>query len=262
MPKHRDRHAHGPASSHAPHQGHPSGAHLSSGHARRPYVAAAGVAVLAVIAVVSVLTLVSNEATPGTPGGTARPVASASPARPAGTASSAVGQAIADCRARWGAQGLVLQEAAPALQQWRVHIGAMNQLVAGTISLGQAQAFWTRTRHGAVRRTDRFEQAVQQYRASRPPACVMPAHSAVVSRMRALRSCVAAVAARQAAVVSAKTTIATWRRHIGDMERLRSGAMSPTMAQQMWLRNWHLGAAQLRDYHRAVGRAQDVRCPG
>src|SRR5262245_60313507 len=37
---------------------------------------------------------------------------------------------------------LTIQQARPAMAQWELHIGAMNKLVVGAISLQQASEFW------------------------------------------------------------------------------------------------------------------------
>jgi hypothetical protein len=41
-----------------------------------------------------------------------------------------------------------LHHAAGSVAQWEVHVGAMNKLVTGVISLRQATAFWNQTRVG------------------------------------------------------------------------------------------------------------------
>src|SRR4051794_36003652 len=52
-----------------------------------------------------------------------------------------------------------LQLAGPALDQRDVHVGAMNKLVAGKITLQQATAFWNQTRVGAYHRIGQFKDA-------------------------------------------------------------------------------------------------------
>lgn len=59
----------------------------------------------------------------------------------------------------WRAQGEVLERAGRSLEQWRDHIGAMNQLVAGDITLAQTSQFWNSTRRGAASRIAAFEVA-------------------------------------------------------------------------------------------------------
>jgi len=55
--------------------------------------------------------------------------------------------------------------------------------------------------------------------------------------------------------------MATWSHHLQNMERLRSGMLSPTMAQQMWLHTWRKGVQELQSYHRHLDKAKHLRCP-
>ena len=50
------------------------------------------------------------------------------------------------CQSVYDAQSAPLQAAGGSLTQWEVHIGAMNKLVVGAITLKQASQFWNQTR--------------------------------------------------------------------------------------------------------------------
>lgn len=140
-----------------------------------------------------------------------------------------------------------LQAANAAMDQWEVHIGAMNKLVVGAISLQQANAFWNQTRVGAHRHLDRFHAADRAV-----PAVSCPAPDRVRPHASpALRSCVRRVAADQRALAAARTTLATWGMHVKDMDMLRMGHMTPAQATQMWLASWHSGTRQLHAYRDA-----------
>jgi hypothetical protein len=59
------------------------------------------------------------------------------------------------------------------MKQWRVHIQAMNELVAGNIWLAQVTTFWNRTRMGAMQRIMRFDQDVSRYGRTAPPCSMI-----------------------------------------------------------------------------------------
>ena len=139
-----------------------------------------------------------------------------------------------------------LQAASAAMDQWEVHIGAMNKLVVGAISLQQANDFWNQTRVGAQRHLDRFRKANRAV-----PRMSCPAPARVRHADPALRSCVRRVAADQRELAAARTTLATWAMHVKDMEMLRMGHMTPAAATQMWLASWHSGTRQLHAYRDA-----------
>jgi hypothetical protein len=153
-----------------------------------------------------------------------------------------------------------LHAAAPALGQWEVHVGAMNKLVAGAITLRQANAFWNNTRVEARRNLTAFRAAYR--RALHPGAeCRRPmAPMPGMSQAPRLRSCARRVQADRQVLRAADTAITTWGHHVVDMNMLRMGTMTPATANQMWLASWQEGVRQIRAYHqvargaRAVGR--------
>lgn len=153
-----------------------------------------------------------------------------------------------------------LTEAAPAMDQWEVHIGAMNKLVTGAITLPQANAFWNQTRVGAHHRIAAFDQAMA---AQRRHGVDCPAPRMLPSRASAaVASCARRVAADARALRIARTAVATWGRHVHHMEMLRDGTMSPATATQLWLASWQRGADQLHDYRIATRAARRAgSCP-
>jgi len=146
-----------------------------------------------------------------------------------------------------------LEAARPAMDQWQVHIGAMNQLVVGAITLQDANAFWNQTRVGAQHRIAAFRSAMKEMRRSGVdcPAPDMLPRTASSS----LRSCVNQVDADMRVLAAARTAIATWHMHVADMERLRAGKLSGAKASQMWLAMWHEGQQQVTDYRKAAHEA-------
>ena len=157
---------------------------------------------------------------------------------------------MARCTTAATALSVPLRAAGPAMDQWAVHIGAMNKLVVGAITLQQANAFWNRTRVGAVQRISQFRHAMQTVREDG----VDCPSSGMLSRKASagLRSCVRQVEADLATVQVARTAINTWSMHVRDMERLRNGTLSPATASRMWLSMWQRGAQQLQNYRLAA----------
>lgn len=168
---------------------------------------------------------------------------------------SAGARQLQACRTVSKTQSDALAAADRSLAQWRVHVGAMNQLVSGQITLAQAQAFWNRTRVGAAARVAKFEKADGAY-ADVARRC--PSHSSSVSAPRQVRRCMAGVRARHRAIDAGSVAIATWKHHIRAMEMLRSGQLTPQMATQMWLQSWHLGVRQLDEFMKARKDAADT----
>lgn len=149
-----------------------------------------------------------------------------------------------------------LRAADPAMAQWEVHVGAMNKLVVGAITLRQANAFWNQTRVGAHRQIDRFHSGLA---ALRRHGVDCPAPGLMAQASPALRSCARQVAADLRALQAARTSVATWSMHVREMEMLRMGMISPAKASRMWLSMWQRGVRQLEHYHVAERAAQRAR---
>jgi hypothetical protein len=152
-----------------------------------------------------------------------------------------------------------LRRAASSVDQWEVHVGAMNKLVVGALTLQQATNFWNQTRIGARHRIAAFDHAwtrVSRGGVDCPPPDLLPAHAPAQ-----LRACARHVAADLRALHAARTAIATWSHHVHAMEMLRMGKMSPTMATQMWLAMWHRGQQEITSYRAAAHAVhQGPRC--
>jgi hypothetical protein len=154
-----------------------------------------------------------------------------------------------------------LEAAKPAMDQWEIHIGAMNKLVVGAITLQQATAFWDQTRIGAAHRIAAFRRSVAEMRHTGVD-CPSPG---LLSKAAppALRACVQTVDAQMRAVRAARTAIATWKMHVAAMERLRAGKLSPTRASAMWVAMWQRGQQQVTAYRAAARGARNAdACDG
>jgi hypothetical protein len=163
------------------------------------------------------------------------------------------------CREVWLAQGETLHTAGRSLAQWRIHIGAMNQLVAGEITLAQASRFWNTTRRGAAARIARFEVTEGAY-ADAAPRCTRTGEPDATDAS-ALTGCLRSVRARDRAIDAGVEAVASWKHHVHDMELLRTGQLSPAAATERWLASWRTGARQLDRFGTVRRAAADAgRC--
>lgn len=164
------------------------------------------------------------------------------------------------CRSRWAAQVHDELAADASLDQWRLHIDAMNQLVAGEITLEQATDYWQRTRLGAHRKVDRFHSQDEQL-AQSSARCEKPDDRTLTADQRRwLSACRAATHAFAESLAAARVAIATWERHITDMDALRDGDITAQQATAMWLQSWRTGARQLHTYDRRAAVALRHEC--
>jgi hypothetical protein len=164
---------------------------------------------------------------------------------------------LAGCRAVLAAQRAPLSVAPRTLDQWEVHVGAMNKLVAGAISLNQATAFWNQTRVGAARNVNAFQAAAAGYHHTSARCLTRGAGGDQIAQVR---SCTRAVAARNKVIHAAETSARTWDKHVSDMEMLRMGHLSPAKATAMWIASWRTGVHQLKEYHAAVRAMKRQHC--
>jgi hypothetical protein len=156
------------------------------------------------------------------------------------------------CSDAAGSMVPALGYAASAVEQWEVHVGAMNKLVVGALTLPQATALWNRTRVGARERIRAFDRAwarVQQRGLDCPRPGLLPAQSP-----HDVRSCARRVTTDLHVLYAAKSAIDTWSRHVHAMEMLRMGKVSAATATQMWLTMWQRGQQEVTAY-RAAARA-------
>jgi hypothetical protein len=200
-----------------------------------------------------------------------RPDATAPTSTPTGTSSTAARPSptdlLAACAGTRQAISHVLDAVGPAMTQWSTHIDAMNQLVAGKITLAQANEFWAQTRMGAHHRFDTYTARDRRLRQSGaleecpPPSAGSSAGSASGSSA-GLTACEQAVQASARTLAAARTTLTRWGEHIRDMDRLRAGTLDPAMAQQMWLSMWRKGEAEVRAYRERDRLSSALHCPG
>jgi hypothetical protein len=136
----------------------------------------------------------------------------------------------------------------------------MNQLVAGKITLAQANAFWERTRIQAAEKVHRFHSADDGYTAG-SYSCRKPDGSQV-DNPDVLRpmACKRAITQRDEALEAARVAIGTWHHHVMDMNMVRAGTLSPTRAVQLWNKNWRQGAAELDDYRTQLRQTGHLSC--
>lgn len=168
-------------------------------------------------------------------------------------------QALDSCQDLYARQLHTALAADASLDQWRLHIQAMNQLVAGAITFDQATAYWERTRIGARHNVLRFEQANAELQNGRL-SCSASAGQTSSATQRQLADCQAATSGVTQTMAAAGTTIATWMHHIRDMNLLRAGKITPDDATSMWIQSWHSGARELHRYDALAARSLDQKC--
>lgn len=136
-----------------------------------------------------------------------------------------------------------------AMQQWRLHIDAMNQLVAGKITLDQATAFWDSTRVEGQRTMTAWEQVDQAYR-ERPPTCA-PVPDVQSQRNEDVSDCARRSEAAATAFARARATLTHWRTHIEHMEMLRHGMMDASRAAELWKKMYRQAGPDISQYDAA-----------
>jgi hypothetical protein len=148
-----------------------------------------------------------------------------------------------------------LDAAQPALDQWAVHVGAMNKLVVGELTLQQATDFWESTRLGAQRNIAAYRDTVETLRRQ---GVDCPSPALLAPGARALPGCTRQVEAQVGVLRAATTSIDTWDEHVRHMDMMRLGTLTPEEATQMWLSMWQEGARDLDAYESAAGSAQKL----
>jgi hypothetical protein len=142
--------------------------------------------------------------------------------------------------------------------QWEVHVGAMNKLVVGAITVQQAMDFWEQTRLGALRKIGRFDEATGP---ARRQGLNCPVQRRLGQASEALRSCAQRVSADERTLEAARTAIARWEHHVHDMDRMRLGLLSPAAAGRQWLADWQQGVREIEIYRsQAKAAAKSGQC--
>jgi hypothetical protein len=155
------------------------------------------------------------------------------------------------CRVVHSAQEQPLSAAKAAMEQWQIHIAAMNKLVLGVITMDQANQFWNQTRVGAEEHLQAFTAALKRYDER-------SVHCAPVAQRQSspgLRSCERSVLSRNTVLSDARQALATWAMHVKHMNMLQHGMMTPHRAEQLWLQSWHEGQLEVDRYRAAEKHA-------
>lgn len=225
------------------------------GRHRRRFSLAEVAITLATVAVILVVSWITGIGQPGRRAGTTATEDAA--ARSART-QAAVTVATSACRT---ARQLVNEDivaTSGAVQQWRIHVDAMSQLVSGKITLQQATAFWASTRVEGARTLAFWDQVDQHYR-SAGSTCTPPHAAGQDARLLA---CQRRQQSADGLLARARTTLADWRMHIGAMEALRLGKLDPGKALRMWQQMWPRGAKTLQQYDTAYAQYDALpACP-
>jgi hypothetical protein len=152
----------------------------------------------------------------------------------------------AGCKELWANELRVALAAERTLQEWRLHIETMDQLVAGKISMDDANLLWDESEHGALRRIDRFKRIDADLKSS-------PTNCDIEDPTGPTGECADAAQAVERTIDVARAAVDTWKHHIQEMARLRAGEITEEEAIQSWHRLWRTGQVQTVKYdHRAT----------
>jgi Mrp family chromosome partitioning ATPase len=173
---------------------------------------------------------------------------------------AAIVAATAECRSTWDAQTAPLEAAETSLQLWQVHIDAMNQLVAGKITMDQANSFWERTRTRAAHEVSRFRSADGTYRAGQQSCGVPSVADDADAGLAALTACQQSVAQRDDTLGAARVAIDAWDRHVTDMSMLYAGTPSTARAIQLWNTRRRHAMVELDDYRSQLRQTDNRTC--
>ena len=225
---------------------------------RRRWVGVIAVAAAAALVIPAVWS--SDEDDSSEPGRESAPSHETSVAGIAASGRAVADAALQECRSTWDAQTPPLRAAATSLSQWKLHIKAMNRLVAGRISLDQAQAFWERTGVRAAQRVRRFDRADAAYTVGQYSCPTLVTSDDPGPSLRAVSACRRDIAQRDDVLQTARLAIDTWHHHVMDMNKLRDHTMSPARAIRRWNKSWKQGAADLHHYHKQRRQTDNQSC--
>jgi hypothetical protein len=176
-----------------------------------------------------------------------------------GEARRAMTRALDDCRAMQRNLSPNLVAVDSAVEQWRIHIDAMRDLVAGRITLDEATAFWEATRVQGKRSLAAWMRTDASYLAARTE-CAPPGTGSGPND--ALQACRVVQQGGDAVLAAARTTLPDWGRHIRHMDALRNGNLSPARALHLWHGMYQSGRDGVRKYDAARRDLQGLpACP-
>lgn len=154
---------------------------------------------------------------------------------------------LAACRDAASDANHAVDAADSSIDQWQLHIDAMNQLVAGEITLDGARKFWAKSKVKSKEKAHAFRVADQRYREGEK--CTAP------DTGRDQRTaCAARVKAANQPLSEARTAVKQWEHHIHAMDLEADGKLTPAQVTKMWLASWKAGIRQVGEYEAAAGK--------
>lgn len=158
------------------------------------------------------------------------------------------------CRSLWARQVQVELAGDASLDQWRLHIDAMNQLVSGEITLEQATQYWDDTREGAHSKAEAFRALDGDLDDSATECAGSTGAGGPVDK------CMTATNSFADSLAAARIAMTSWEHHIHAMDLFRAGEITAQQATNMWVESWQTGASQLATYDRRAAHALEQDC--
>jgi hypothetical protein len=148
-----------------------------------------------------------------------------------------------------------IEAADASIDQWELHIDAMNQLVGGEITLDQARKFWAKSKVASKEKARAFRDVDGRHRNSELD-CTGP-----IGADKRRAQCVDRLAAAEQALTEARKAVKQWEHHIHAMDLEAAGKLTPQQVTRMWLASWKAGIHQVGDYTAAGGKYRGApRC--
>ncbi len=165
-----------------------------------------------------------------------------------GSASPGAGGTLAACRRMAEQQDVALGAAAVTLDDWQIHLGAMNKFAAGVVTVDELEGFWEQTEVQAAGGIRAFRAAARELDGATGD-CPPPG-----KRMRtaALRDCAEDVSSRGRALRAARTAADERFGQQQQMRGVRAWETSEAAARAGWLRIRGTSIGELEDYQRAA----------
>ncbi|HEY3004953.1 MAG TPA: hypothetical protein VGJ44_21575, partial [Kribbellaceae bacterium] len=126
---------------------------------------------------------------------------------------------------------------------WREHVQARTDLLAGKLSQAATKAIWKRTRLAGPADLTRLAAATAAHQPTRGACAKIAGAAGTACRHR--------MAVLEAAAGAGRAAVRDWEAHLRMMAVHKSGDMTDTQAQAMWVTQWRTAPKNLDAFARA-----------